>query len=378
MLKSIRNALLSCIVLVLAITPAWAPAAPQCRATASASRSAVSALVDRINGLGLVDDGWPVPPWERSFSSPFAEWYVRSIVAEGSDKPPDDLGAASTLVSEVASLPQATLTASIWASPGAAHAVAQRLRGLCVRTMTSAWPIGMRAAVKDSGGFINDLTHVAMRAAKHHPLNLVVSFSVASRIGRVTSEWPQPRTIAYYDGDGVSGVRLKNPSSPLALYIFTGTPSDLTNFSQSFLQKSAYSFADPALAADRWKQIQIGFKPATVFLAPLDVSSFARKAFAPDLDLDTAPIGLAYGVTINTVYNRFTGMVQSDFFVRNGSVSLSTVAGVEGTDAPQDLKIHFYPARSSHSIFALPLAATYFLVDEQNGLILDRGEQSGP
>ncbi|MHB8147064.1 MAG: hypothetical protein ACYDGM_07395 [Vulcanimicrobiaceae bacterium] len=377
----------------------------KCAPATAAPEHAVSALVDRINGVGLAEDSWAFPPWQSAFSSPFVEWYARFIVATGTKAPPsaDDERAASTLIREVQSLPGAVVGAAIWSNTAGTTynaADARRLHdALCVTTVTSTWPMDqdtaapverlMRDWLSDRAraagaplrylsGFTDTLTRTATRLAakSSHPFNALAVFFLNARFDEDADAFPKWITIPYYDHGKVHGIRLKSPSAAISLYVFTGQTPDVVAFRTAFSQETEYRFNDPQLAVEHWKSVQRQFKPTTIAISPLDLLIYGRKGFAPNLDALIHATD-SYGTTVSTGYNQLTGVAQSDLLVRGSRLTLATVAGIEGTNAPKRFTIDIWP-NPHPPVFALPTSMLYFVVDDRSGVILAEGFRAAP
>lgn len=392
--------------LLLLVVAAGLPAiarsdAPDC-AQQAAPRADVARLVDSIDGIALTQSSWSTDPWPFARNA-FTDWYVRFVVAMGTSSPPsaDDRRAASALIHDVGALTGARTAATIWASRGytklddATAASLQRL--LCAHVVSGNWTMGKRVpsnaeplmgrwldkqahqssmTMRGSADFVNTLSTSATvgTARSSHPFNVLVVASITAMFGKEIAALPSYPTVPYYDDGSVQGVRLDAPSH-VSLYIFTGSNTDLLSWVGGF-HRPAYDTATQALvpsyAVDRWKAVQGQFKPAPVALTPIDLDLLGRQEFIPSIDA-RAPYIESYGTTINAPYNRSTGLSQTQLSLLHGHLGLFAVSGVEGTNAPPRLTLDMSPIHLQ-PMFALP-TLLYYLVDDQNGLILSYGFQ---
>ena len=145
----------------------------------------------------------------------------------------------------------------------------------------------------------------------------------------------------------------------------------MTAFGRAFSHTSTYRFNDPQFADEHWKSVQRQFKPTIIAISPLALLMYGRKGFLPSLDGSVRAL-LSYGTTVSTSYNQFTGLAQSELLIRDGQLTLGTVAGVEGSDAPRNMSIDIWP-NPHPPVFALPASIAYFVVDDRSGVILAYG-----
>ncbi len=389
----------------IVLTPAATIAAEtKCGHLPAAPQQSVSALVDRINGVALTETNWHFPPWEGNFTSPFVDWYARFVVATGTENPPsmDEQRAAATLIRMVQSLPRSTMDAAIWTNVSGTTLNATDKEWLkktfCLDPITSSWRMGedtsapidveMRdwvsararsagAPLRDTGGFITALTSVATRVTKKssHPFNVMAALFLHTRFAGMDQGSPRLAFLPYYDQGNVHGVRLKSSSSPTSLYLFTAKADDLIAFRQSLAPWTA-GLINIQGAAERWKSVRAAFVPAKVAISPVELLMYGRRGFVPSLDAQ-GKVPTSFGTTISTTYNQATGVDQSDFQLRDGEATLSTVAGIEGSNAPKRMTIDISP-ESGPPAFALPSSMMYFLVDDRTGLILADGFRLNP
>jgi hypothetical protein len=156
------------------------------------------------------------------------------------------------------------------------------------------------------------------------------------------------------------------------LYLFSGKADALDAFAIAFYQEGIDKVADrEKYADDRWKSVLKQFKPVELGLAPLDLLFQGRRGFGPALNWRDWP-QVAYGTTINTSYNLFTGLDQSTLLFRGNELFLGTVAGIEGTDAPLNLTADDLSSEERPT-FALPSGVIYYVVDDRTGVILANG-----
>lgn len=368
----------------------------------TASRADLTRLVDSIDGIALTQSSWPMDPWPLA-RNPFTDWYVRFIVAMGTSTPPSTVerSDAAALIRDVSALPGEKSAAAIWAGKSdttlddTASAFLQQ--SLCVRVVNGTGAMGRRApstveplmrnwldmqarksatTMGESADFINRLSDRATvgTARSSHPFNVLVAAGMTAAFGKEIAAVPAYPTVPYYDDGHVQGIRL-DASSHVSLYVFAGSDADLLSFVQSF-HHPAYDAATQALvpryAVDHWKSIQAQFKATPVAMAPIDLDVLGRQQFIPSLDA-SAPHIESYGTTINAPYNMSTGLSQTHLSLRDGHFSLFTVSGVEGTNAPPRLTFDMSPIHLQ-PMFAVP-ALLYYVVDDQNGLILSYGFQ---
>lgn len=380
---------------VITVFPIASNAAQEPCTRRSARPMNVSSLVDKINDYGLVDQNRYNEPWPVA-KSPFADWYIRSIVAMGTTEPPtvDQLSSTTELIRQVRSIRGVNVEARIWSDAtgstvGKSNAVLARL--LCVTTLQSYWKTGSdarptvevlmarwlasRAALagvemRDPAGFVDNLSKFATVATKrsNHALNILVAAIVNVPLDRKVSTDPSVRSVPYYDDGKVQGIKVKT-ATPVSVYLFTGNDDDLLTFVGAF-----HGMTDPSVLADapgyavaHWKSILRRFEPTDIGVSPVEFAVHGRRQFSPALR--GRPVGVAaYGTTVATNYNGNTGLDQGDFVMRDGQLRLSAVSGVEGTDAPMSLT---YDMSANHvsPLFTGP-ALLYYVVDDDNGLIL--------
>lgn len=375
-------------------------AALPCRPMTTATAGAVAALADRINGSALLETSRRLLPWPAD-TSPFVTWYARFIVATGAKKPPtvEDQETAATLVREVRSVPGADLGASVWSnSIGTTYSAADAARlqdALCVRSMRTAWRMGQSAEAPvdllmrkwiieraressalafDSAAFVSDLSKTATSGTERssHAFNVLTALFLHVRFKHVANVSPTWNTALYYDDAGVRGIRLRSSPARLSLYVFSGKADALGAFADTFYQGWIDNAADPEKHADdRWKSVLKQFKPVELGLAPLDLLFQGRRGFSPALNWRDWP-QVAYGTTISANYHRFAGLDQSALLFRGTELFLGTVAGIEGTDAPQYMTADDL-SNEERPTFVFPREVIYFVVDDRTGVILAHG-----
>lgn len=378
-------------------------AAPDCVPPRRGSDSAVSALVDKINGVGLTEGIARVSPWPTSDGSPFVAWYARFLVALGTDTPPpsDEQRTAATLVASVRSMHGSETSASVWTnSVGTSYttADAKRVRDLCVTSVKATWPMGPDApaaveplmrewlthksqasgtALEDPAGFVSDLSRSATTATKrsNHPFNALIALFLKVRFDRVAAAWPKWTSLPYYDDGSVHGIRLRSSASALSFYLFTAKSDDLLAFGRTFAPV-VQGEADPHGADERWKSVKNQFKPSLIALAPLEWRLLGRRLFVPSLD-SRSRVLVSFGTTVSTVYNPFTALQQSDLLIQGDHLMFATVAGVEGSDAPKAMTLDIWP-RETDPTFGVSSPMIYFVVDDRTGVILADGFRLTP
>lgn len=386
---------LSVALAILAISGTVRAADAKCVPKTTAPQTAVSALVDRINGEALTETGQQHPPWPATDYSPLAQWYSRFIVAMGTNDPPsvNDQQAAAALVGEVATSPGVLLSTSIWVnSTGTTYteADATRLRGLlCVDTRFLTWPmdrdeesaadplirrwlsgIARKSGVeiRDADGFVKLLRIVARTGTREssRPFDVLSALALRAKFDADANAWPQLVSIAYYSSENVHGVRLQSRPSGISLYLFSGD----FNHSKDFeVQESPGGHQ----ADTQWKSILSQFKPAAIALSPIDLALYGRRGYAPTIDGWPSPFGFrAYGTTISTNYNLFSGISQTQLLVREREFQLAAFAGIEGSNAPLRLTSDNWPGPYPLG-FAVPMSVRYFVVDDHTGIILAMG-----
>lgn len=386
---------LSVALAIFAITGTARAADAKCMPKTTAPQSAVSALVDTINGEALTETGRQHPPWAATDYSPLAQWYSRFIVAMGTNDPPsaNDQQAAAALIGEVAASPGVLLRTSIWAnSTGTTYteADATRLRGLlCVDTRFLSWPmdrdeesaadplihqwlVGIErksgVEIRDADGFVKLLRADAATGTREssRPFNVVSALALRTKFDASASAWPQLVSVAYYSSEKVHGVRLDSRSSGISLYLFSG---DFYSSKEFHVEESPGGHQADA----QWKSIQSQFKPATIALPPVDSALYGRRGFSPTLDGWPSASGFrAYGTTISTNYNLFSGISQTQMLVRERGFQLAALAGIEGSNAPLRMTLDSWPGPYPPA-FTLPTSVRYFVVDDHTGVILATG-----